>query len=211
MTVFRTYEIFQCMKRHWTTASYDFVKYKGKAKNLNQLTLAKSKERWFYEALNSKFQNEEQLVLYLIPIFYETPNSTYTDFLSEDSKELANQWYTKIRTMKRIFREDNTTIFSAILKGGISFEYFFSSGMIQELLVTRKIEPETFIILDRMFFFLDKCKTDDNIIFTMIFKDKLKKYSSFISIDLREYKKVLESVILEIKKDIHIEKTLLTN
>jgi len=206
MSPFRCYEIFSCMKRHWNT-NYDYVKYKGKASNLNQLTYEKCKEKWFYEALHNKYRTEEQLVLFLIPVFFNNQNTSFGDFFSEETKTLADSWFNKIRAIKRTFIQDSTSILDSLLRNKISFEYFFSSDHVLDFLIQGKISPETFIILDKILFFLDKTPKS-NIIYNVIHERRIKKYTSFISVDIAEYKKVFESCIVDVKKQLYIESTL---
>lgn len=207
MGPFRCYTIFQCMKLHWNSQGYDYVKYKGKSSKLTQLTYAKCKEKWFYEALNNKYKTEEQLVLFLIPVFFNNQNTSFNDFFSEETKALADSWFNKIRAIKRTFIQDSTAILDAVLRNKISFEYFFSSDHVLDFLIQGKISPETFIILDKILFFLDKTPKS-HILYNVVFEQRIKNYSSFISVDVEEYKKVFGDCILDVKKQLYIESSI---
>jgi hypothetical protein len=181
----RLYEIFNAMKLHWSPGTYDFVKYKGKVKHLNQITFNASKEKALYIQAAKKYVNEKDFVLTLIPLFLENENF-HISGLNSEAYEKGIEWYRKIQNMTIWYQDDCDTIIKFITEQGMSFQQFFYGNGILDFLVYEKINIETFIILNKFIFFLTKNKKD-SIMYKSMYEMKILKYSSFISVELGRF------------------------
>lgn len=205
--VLKTYILFNAMKRHWNTTSYDFVKFKGSMPNLTRITLDRCPEKHFYKNLNKKYQTDFALISFLIPCFLDNPKISLHDFFTDEYKKLADDWFWKIKRLKSTFYDDVYQICLFIKQEKISFDYFFCSDLIYKALMSESIQIETFIILNLLLKFLDKYNCND-IIYSNMFEMRVKKYGSFISIDSEEYKKLLKQAIMKSKEAIYVNSTI---
>lgn len=189
----RLYEIFNAMKLHWSPGTYDFVKYKGKVKHLNQITFNASKEKALYIQAAKKYSNEKDLVLTLIPAFLENENF-HISALNTNAQEKGLEWYRKIQNMSIWYQDDCDTIIKFITEQGMSFQQFFYGNGILDFLIYEKINIETFIILNKFIFFLTRHK-DYSIIYKSMYDMKVKKYSAFISVELVKFEAIFKKSI----------------
>jgi hypothetical protein len=188
----RLYEVFNAMKFHWTTEGYNFIKFKGRVKNLNKLTLDQSSDRNIYYKVHEKYKIEKDFVLTLIPLFLKDENIHISYLLgNQNCDKLSTDWYMKIQRMPTFFAEDCALITSYVKEQGMTYQQFFLGNPILDFLLYDKISIETFIILNKFIFFLAKNKKD-SIIYRQMYDMKVQKYGAFISVDLERYRKIFE-------------------
>lgn len=190
----RLYEIFNAMKLHWTS-SYDFVKYKGKLKRINRITLDQSKDKAVYYQLNKKYKNEREFIMTLIPLFLENSSIHCSSLLSsERTEQKATEWYRKIQNMSRSFASDSEMITRFIKDQGMTYHQFFLGNPILDFLLYNKINIETFIILDRILFFLTK-NPKNVIMYNQVCDMKVQRYNAFINVDTSKYRNIFEKAV----------------
>jgi hypothetical protein len=195
MGTLRLYEVFNAMKFHWTTEGYDFIKFKGKLKNANRVTLDQSRDRSLYYRLNEKYKDERDFVLTIIPLFLDNQDLHVSGMLQGDEAgKKAMSWYRKIQRMPRFFADDCDIITKYIKEHGMSYQQFFYGNAVLDMVIMDVVNLETFIILDKCIKFLTNNHTH-NIMFDQVYRKKAKKYSCFINVDEIKYKNIFEKSI----------------
>lgn len=195
----RLFEIFRSMQLHWGIGDYDFVKYKGRLKSATKIALDQNRSREMYYQMAKRFSTESDFILFLIPNFLHNSDLHISDLFGEEPKTIASEWYNHIQRLQSDFRKDCDLITNYIKDQGLTYHQFFLSNPIVDFLIYEKISIETFIILNNMFFFLTKGKTN-SIIYTQMYDAKVKNYSAFVSIDKKRYRSIFEDSVLQTKR-----------
>ena len=187
------FEVFKAMKYHWTS-DYDFIKFKGRIKGADRVTFDRHSDSKIFHTLNKKHKIEKDFVMMLIPLFMEDQQLHPSFLLTKKAEEKALLWYRKIQNLQRIFSDDCDKVTSFIKDQGMTYQQFFLGDPVIDFLLYEEINPETFIILDKVLFFLKKNKKD-SIIFTDLYESKINNYSAFINVEREKYKKLFEKSV----------------
>lgn len=199
MKVLEAYETFVAMGLHWTTEAYDFIQYNGKIKGISRFAFDKRKDKERFFELANYFPQKKDLVYYLVPLYLYHDNVNIHSVFESKNKQIADDWYRKIQNTRRNFEVDVQCILNEIKSSSMSFEQFFIGEQIKDFLVYGHINIESFIILEKILKFLDKSK-GNVIMYETMYEMRVRKYSSFIQINLDKYKDILSKQIKKQKE-----------
>ena len=85
MTGYEAFCLFQAIKLHFTSASYDFFKYNGKS-NISVTAFENRKDKYHFYKLSRKFPNKEMLIEFLVANFLEKDKLWVGDLLNEEAE-----------------------------------------------------------------------------------------------------------------------------
>ena len=105
------------------------------------------------------------------------------------------EWKKRNQSLSYVFREETQSLFED-LKVDDAFDCSKGHPPVLKKFLSGNISPETMVIYDKIFLFgkdFDK-KLDDPVWETV--SKKIKKYSSFLNIDVSRYKNILKEVVL---------------
>jgi hypothetical protein len=173
------------MKNHFTKESYDYVKYGGKSR-ASVASFNKRRDRYFFERLSRK-KDDDEIIQYFISNFIssEDPGKVWIGEIIENGETNFKEWQKRNQSLSYLFGNEVETIFTQGQHPKILKSY-----------LKKEISIETLIILDKILGFvknLDK-KLDDPIWSTVSLK--IKKYGSFLNIDVLRYRKILKEKVL---------------
>ena len=183
------------MKNHFTKDKYDFVKYSGKTR-ASVASFNKRRDRYFFERMSRK-KDDHEIVNYFIANFtsHDDPGKVWIGEIIENGETHFKDWQRRNQSLSYIFGNEVESIFTRD-----NFDsYFHTQGQHPKILksfLRKEISLETLIILDKILGFrlhLDK-KLDDPIWSTVSLK--MKKYSSFLNIDVFKFKRILKEKLL---------------
>ena len=194
---FASYIMFHAIKQHFTTKSYDYIKYNGKIK-LNQDHFMKDKCKYSYYKLSRKYDLEE-LKDFLVSNFVDREIKWVGDVTNEEGESSYFKWKKRNQSLTYIFTGNVEYLFEEVNKPDELL--VVRSGRFPRLLqetMEGNIEVETLCILNDIMGFLpmwDK-KVDDDIIYPE-WSRKIVKYTPFIDFDKAKYKNILKQKIKE--------------
>lgn len=192
---FDAYREYLALKNHFTKDSYDYHKYCGKSRATVQ-SFYKRKDRFWFEKL-ARNKNDKEVVDFFVSNFVSCrdPESLWIGEMIREGEDRYTQWKKKIQSLSYIFKEETEKIFD-----GKELEDVFNCTKghppILKNFLTGNISLETLVIYDKILFFgkdFDK-KLNDPVWETV--SRRIKKYSSFLHIDVFRYKKILKEVVL---------------
>lgn len=195
MMAFDAYREYLALKNHFTKDSYDYHKYCGKSRATVQ-SFYKRKDRFWFEKL-ARNKNDKEVVDFFVSNFVSCrdPESLWIGEMIREGEDRYTQWKKKIQSLSYIFKEETEKIFD-----GKELEDVFNCTKghppILKNFLTGNISLETLVIYDKILFFgkdFDK-KLNDPVWETV--SRRIKKYSSFLHIDVFRYKKILKEVVL---------------
>jgi len=196
MSPFECYIQYLGLKNHFTNPKYDYFKYHKKTK-ASITSFNKRKDKYFFEKSSRKYSDRE-IVDFFVSNFVATdnPQNLWIGEIINSGERTYAEWMRRQQSLTYLFKEQSNELFSEIkledaltcLKGHPPVLKSFLSG---------KICIETLVIYDKIFLFRKKFdkKLLDPVWETVSLK--IKKYNSFLNIDVFQFKKILREIINE--------------
>ena len=200
-TGFAAYALWNALKLHFTSDSYDYFKYNGKT-NVSKSTFSTNKSKYHFYKLSRKY-NLEELKDFYIANFIQGKGDWVGDLL-QDGDENYTKWQKTQQSLTYTFENDIMYMFDSV--DGAEFwhidDYFKPIDGGWPMLITKmmhdKIKLETVCILIDIFDCMprwEKQITDDIIWPTH--RRIIKKYTPFINYDKQKFKEILKEKIKE--------------
>lgn len=194
---FASYIMFNAIKQHFTTKSYDFQKYNGKLK-LTQDHFLKDKCKYSFYKLSRKY-NLEDLQDFLVSNFVDREIKWVGDLTNEEGESTYLKWKKRNQSLTYIFTENVEYLLDKVNKPDELL--VVRSGRFPSLLqetMEGNVEVETLCILNSIMGFLpmwDK-KVNEDIIYPE-WSRKIVKYTPFIDFDKTKYTNILKQKLKE--------------
>jgi hypothetical protein len=195
-TGFAAFALYNALKTHFTSSSYDYFKYHGKT-NVSKDTFMKRKDKYQFYKLSRKYSLVELKDFFVANFIYGS--STWVgEMAGPDGEDVYKKWQKTTQSLTYIFNDD---ILSLIGDESPDKMLKVSDGQYPVLMnqvMSGSIKVETLVILnDIMNFFpmWDK-KISDDIIWPN-FRLKCEKYTPFVIYDKVKFKNILREAISE--------------
>lgn len=200
-TGFAAYALWNALKLHFTSNTYDYFKYHGKT-NVSQSTFTVNKSKYQFYKLSRKYELEE-LKNFYVSNFIEG-NGDWVGDLIQNGEDNYTKWQKKIQSLTYTFENDIIYLFDSV--DGAEFwsmeDYFKCVDGGWPMLITKlmhnKISLETVCILVDILGCMprwDKQVKEDIIWPTQ--QRIIKKYTPFIEYDKDKFKQILKEKIKE--------------
>jgi len=200
-TGFAAYALWNALKLHFTSESYDYFKYNGKT-NVSKSTFSTNKSKYHFYKLSRKY-NLEELKDFYIANFIQGKGDWVGDLL-QDGDENYTKWQKTQQSLTYTFENDIMYMFDSV--DGAEFwhidDYFKPIDGGWPMLITKmmhdKIKLETVCILIDIFDCMprwEKQITEDIVWPTH--RRIIKKYTPFINYDKQKFKEILKEKIKE--------------
>ena len=189
MDPFDSYKLYNALKLHFETDSYDAVKYNYKS-NVTPQAFFKRKDKYFFAKLAKKY--EKDLLTYYVSNF-KNGVGYVGDMLNEDGEKNYLNHKRIQESIHRVFSIDINKLSEQERK----FDQFFMSchgqlPLVIKLWLQEEISLETVVILDSMLGFVER--ESDKITDTIIWPDtkrKIHKYRPFVNFNVDKCKTLL--------------------
>ena len=194
---FAAFAMFHALKLHFTSDSYDYIKYNGKT-NVTKTTFSTRKDKYSFYRLSRKFGLTE-LRDYYIANFLVEDVQWVGDIIGPESEENYKKWQKRIQSLTYTFENDIIRLLDRVDNPN-------------ELLVVKQnqfpklmmyatqgdICLETLIILDNIMNFFPMWEKEiyDDIVWPN-FKMKCQKYRPFLHYEKEKFKQILKEKIKE--------------
>ncbi len=195
MTGYEAFGIYQALKLHFTTDSYDFFKYNGKT-NVSVTAFENRKDKYHFYKLSRKYSNKEDLINFIVANFVEDETAWVGNLLTEEADNNFRKRQKVIQSLSYTFQNDCKDLFDDCKEPN---ELLSTNGDYPILLtktLQKDVQIETLCILNQILNFLpmwDKRITDT--IRWPEYRRKLLKYASFLPKDSVKYKLILKGLI----------------
>jgi hypothetical protein len=193
---YAAFAMYNSLKLHFTSKSYDYFKYHGKT-NVSSVTFLKNKSKYQFYKLARKY-NLDELRDFYIANFLEG-DKWVGEIANADGEEVYKKWQKTQQSLTYTFEND---IIYLLSNGGSPDSMLEvkpnSYPVLMHLVQLKQVSLETLCILnDIMKFFpmWDK-KIDDDIVWPD-FKMKCEKYTPFLNYDKVKFKNILKEKIKE--------------
>ena len=192
---FDCYKSYLGLKNHFTRDSYDWHKYCGKSRASIQ-SFYKRKDRFFFEKL-SRQKDDTEVIEFFVSNFVacDDPGSLWIGEIVRSGETNYNEWKKRVQSLTYLFREESTKLFDG-RKVDEVFDCSKGHPILLKKHLSKEVSLETMVIYDRIFGYqknFDKKLLDP--VWTSV-SSRMRKYSSFIHIDVFKFKKILKEVVL---------------
>lgn len=193
-TGFAAYALWNALKLHFTSDSYDYFKYNGKT-NVSKQTFSIRKDKYQFYKLSRKYSLEELRNFYVANFVYG--KSDWIGELLQDGNENYLKWQKIIQSLTYTFENDIVHLLDEVEKPNDLL--LVRSNEFPKLLqsvMNYSISIETVIILNDImnFFPMWKKQIDDDIVWPD-WQRRIEKYSPFIHYDKSKLKNILKEKI----------------
>tara|TARA_R100000005_G_C4902581_1_gene144048 strand:+ start:90 stop:692 length:603 start_codon:yes stop_codon:yes gene_type:complete len=192
---FDCYKAYLGLKNHFTRPNYDYQRYCGKSKASIQ-SFYKRKDRYFFEKL-SRQKDDTEVIEFFVSNFADCddPGSLWIGELVRNGETRYNEWKKRTQSLTYLFREESSKLFEDNKVDDV-FDCSKGHPILLKKHLSKDVSLETMVIYDKIFGYqknFDK-KLKDPVWESV--SSRLKKYSSFLHIDVFKYKKILKEVVL---------------
>lgn len=195
MTGYEAFGLYESLKLHFSKDSYDFFKYNGKTNHSVQ-TFENRKDKYFFYKLSRKHTNKDDLVDFLVANLLEDEKIWVGRLLDEDSEDVYRKRQKVLQSLGYTFENDCRKLFDDIDNPNDLIKTDGDYPVLLTKALRKEISLETLVILDKILGFTpmwDRHITDT--IRYPEFRRKMRKYASFLQLDVVKYKLILKKVI----------------
>ena len=193
---FRVYQLFQSLRLHFLTDSYDYFKYQGKTK-CREDHFNERPDRFTFHRLAKLYPLESDIELFLVANFLAKPKSTVFDLLGSDATEQYLHRRKVIESLAYTVGEDYRRLHAAY--GSLNEWLKVPTHDSPPLLVAyrrQQVSLETVIVLNRLCGFLPRWtqQMTETIQWPVILR-QITKYESFLVLEKEVYRTQLQTFL----------------
>jgi len=107
---YEAFGLYQALKLHFTTDSYDYFKYGGKT-NISVTAFENRKDKYHFYKLSRKYTNKEDLINFIVANFIEDERSWVGPLLQEEADMNFRKRQKVIQSLSYTFENDCILIF----------------------------------------------------------------------------------------------------
>ena len=198
ITGYEAFGIFQALKLHFTSDSYDFFKYHGKSK-ISVEAFELRKDKYHFYKLSRRLPNREELILFIVANLLHNDNLWVGDLLTEESETIYRARQKILQSLSYTFENDCRILFEGTDNPNDVLQS--DDGDYPRLLVKTLqgvTQIETLCILNSIlnFFPMWSKKITDTVRWPN-YRRKVEKFAAFLTYDNVKYKLILKKVIHE--------------
>ena len=195
---FEVYKTYLAVKLHFTSASYDYIKYEGKI-NAKLDTFTSRNDRYFFHKLSTRYKQDE-ILDFFVANFAKDDKKWVKSLLENDGKGNYLEYKKYQNAVGYHFRNDCSLLNDRIGRDMVSFNdvLLVSNGQhptMLRLLIQRKINIQTAIIIDSILSYSKNWSKDINekVVWPKI-AFKMAKLKGFIKYNETECKMIMKEV-----------------
>lgn len=198
MEPYDAYKLYQAIKLHFESDSYDVQKYNYKT-SVKPQAFFKRKDKYYFAKLARKYPKTEELTNFYVSNFIN--DAKWVGDMNEEvgEKNYAN-WQKSNQSVSFIFQQDLYTLHTWCTSNNCTFDDLLvvrdnQHPLVCTMYVRNDIDIVTVIILNQLTGFLDHA--NKQITETLVWPDlyrKLKKSQSFLKVNLEKMKKTVVNV-----------------
>jgi hypothetical protein len=190
------YMMYNALRLHFTTDSYDYFKYNGKTNTTKESFLTHKNKYAFYRL--SRKHTLEDARDFFVANFLVNDSKWVGELLTEEAEEIYTDWKKRNQSLFYRFESDTQYLLDNYDAHDIIKPVDGSFPVLLMQIMRKKVALETLVIMNNLMNFLPmwEKKIDDDIVWPM-WQRKIKKYTPFVVYDKMKYKNKLKEMIKE--------------
>jgi hypothetical protein len=187
------YMMYNALRLHFTTDSYDYFKYNGKTNTTKESFLTHKNKYAFYRL--SRKHTLEDARDFFVANFLVNDSKWVGELLTEEAEEIYMAWKKRNQSLFYQFESDTQYLLDNFDAHDIIKPVDGSFPVLLMQIMRNKVALETLVIMNNLMNFLPmwEKKIDDDIVWPM-WQRKIKKYTPFVVYDKMKYKNKLKEL-----------------
>lgn len=188
-TGFAAYALWNALKLHFTSNSYDYFKYHGKT-NVSKQSFTIRKDKYQFYKLSRKY-NLEELRDFYVANFMASNGNWVGDMTGPDGEEIYQKWQKTQQSLTYTFENDIIGLFES--SGNCLHVDNGNHPVLLREVMQGVVSLETLCIMDDVMNFLPMWskKIEDDILWPD-WKMRIIKYKPFLHYDKDKFKRILK-------------------
>ena len=191
MTGIEVYKMYLSLKLHFTTDTFDYLKY-GNAAKASQHSFDSRRDKFFFVKLSRTFREDELKEFFVANMIVE--DKVYPATLVREGSKNYQEYIKRKQSLTYRFKEDVRTLHDISQRFD---NLFIIDGVHPPLLKAHlggKISIETLAIFNKIFQYVGNFDKDikEDIVWKPL-RNRVVKYEPFISIDKGKYKNIIKT------------------
>jgi hypothetical protein len=184
MNGYQAFQLYLALKQHFSTPSYDFIKYNGKVRT-SPASYDKRKDKYFFEKLAKVRDPQQRIVSCLI-----SDITWIRDMISQDGEKAELQYTKTLQGISHAYKTDLNTLrtpLDILLRVAPNSMY----PPLLSAYINESVSIQTMLVLDQLVGYLDHWNQllKDDLMWPDIFM-KISKYKPFLTVDKQKMRQI---------------------
>ena len=197
---FDVYKVYLGVKLHFTTKTYDYIKYGGKV-NATLDSFTKRKDRYFFHKLSTKY-GQDNILDFFVANFLADSKRWVGNLLENDGRDVYLDYRKRKEAFTYHFRNDCVLVRDDFAARGISFDDGLRSSdgqhpRLLRLLIQKKLGIQTAVVFDYFLSFVKNWNVEikEKFVWPEI-ASKVTRVKPFINFNATECKMIMKEVFV---------------
>lgn len=198
MKPWEAYQIYNALKLHFESDTYDALKYNYRT-SASQASFLKRKDRFFFAKLAKKYPDRQTLIDFLVSNFSTRTKVWAGNLIDSEADDTYAEWIRKRDSFSYYFSDQVDYLMNYCQENRLGFDDLFVSPNGDHPLIVRlhsagTISLETLVVFDELLEFMKRTSVTETI-FWPEFAKTLQKYRPFFRqvVDLKKCKQIVLS------------------
>lgn len=195
MKPWEAYQIYNALKLHFESDTYDALKYNYRT-SASQASFLKRKDRFFFAKLAKKYPDRQTLIDFLVSNFSTRTKVWAGNLIDSEADDTYAEWIRKRDSFSYYFSDQVDYLMNHCQENRLKFDDLFVSRDGDHPLIVRlhsagTISLETLVVFDELLDFMKRTSVTETI-FWPEFAKTLQKYRPFFRqvVDLKKCKQI---------------------
>ena len=195
MKPWEAYQIYNALKLHFESDTYDALKYNYRT-SASQASFLKRKDRFFFAKLAKKYPDRQTLIDFLVSNFSTRTKVWAGNLIDSEADDTYAEWIRKRDSFSYYFSDQVDYLMNHCQENHLGFDDLFVSSNGDHPLIVRlhsagTISLETLVVFDELLEFMKRTSVTETI-FWPEFAKTLQKYRPFFRqvVDLKKCKQI---------------------
>ncbi len=197
---FDVYKVYLGVKLHFTTKTYDYIKYGGKV-NATLDSFTKRKDRYFFHKLSTKY-GQDNILDFFVANFLADSKRWVGNLLENDGRDVYLDYRKRKEAFTYHFRNDCVLVRDDFSARGLSFDNGFLAidgqhPRLLRLLIQKKLAIQTAVVFDHFLSFVKNWNVEikEKFVWPEI-ASKVTRVKPFINFNATECKLIMKEIFV---------------
>jgi hypothetical protein len=197
---FDVYKVYLGVKLHFTSKTYDYIKYGGKV-NATLDSFTKRKDRYFFHKLSTKY-GQDNILDFFVANFLADSKRWVGNLLENDGRDVYLDYRKRKEAFTYHFRNDCVLVSDDFSARGLSFDNGFLAidgqhPRLLRLLIQKKLAIQTAVVFDHFLSFVKNWNVEikEKFVWPEI-ASKVTRVKPFINFNATECKLIMKEIFV---------------